>query len=68
MSELISYEDAREAKRLERQAEIVGGLEELLRRAQAGEFRGICYCGIGRKVRVCGWVPSAKMGLERMSW
>ena len=49
MSELISYEDAREAKRLERQAEIVGGLEELLRRAQAGEFRGICYCCIGQE-------------------
>ena len=49
MTQLVSYEDAREAKRLERQAGIVGGLEELLRRAKAVEFRGICYCCIGKE-------------------
>ena len=49
MTQIVSYEDAREAKRCERQAEIVGGLEELLRRTQAGEFRGICYCCIGKE-------------------
>ena len=52
MTELISYEDAREAKRLERQAEIVGGLEELLRRARSSEFRG----SVGRRLqRRWGW-------------